>query len=81
MYALKSEDKNPFPMKYEPSVDISAAPNDNLGSYYQSLIGICRWMIELGQIDIATVISLLSVHNAYPRKGHFRALLHVMSYL
>ena len=45
------------------------------------LIGICRWTIKLGQIDIATEVSLLSAHNIYPREGHFRALLHVMSYL
>jgi len=81
MYALKKEVKNPFPWKYEPSINVSHALDDDLSSYYQSLIGICRWMIELGRIDIATEISLLSAHNAYPREGHFQALLHVMSYL
>ncbi|KAL7525958.1 hypothetical protein ACHAWF_001579 [Thalassiosira exigua] len=40
-----------------------------------------RWMIELGQIDITTEVSLLSSHLAYSRKGHMEAALHVMSYL
>ena len=38
-------------------------------------------MIELGRIDIATKISLLSSHLAYPREGHLEAALHVMGYL
>ena len=35
-------------------------------SFYQSIIGVMRWMVELGQIDIATEVSLLSSYLAYP---------------
>jgi hypothetical protein len=38
-------------------------------------------MVELGRIDIATEISLLSSHLAYPRVGHLEVALHVMGYL
>ena len=38
-------------------------------------------MVEIGHIDIATEISRLSSHNAYPHEGHFEFLLHVMGYL
>ena len=38
-------------------------------------------MVELGRVDIATEISLLSSHLAYPREGHLEAALHVMGYL
>jgi hypothetical protein len=38
-------------------------------------------MVELGRVDIATEISLLSSHLAYPREGHLDAALHVMGYL
>ena len=68
-------------MGYDPELDVSTPLEPDLVSYYQSLIGIMRWMIELGRIDIATEISLLSSHNAYPREGHLEAALHVMSYL
>ncbi len=38
-------------------------------------------MVELGRVDIATEISLLSPHLAYPREGHLDAAPHVMGYL
>jgi hypothetical protein len=38
-------------------------------------------MVELGRIDIATEVSLLSSHLAYPREGHLETALHIMSYL
>jgi hypothetical protein len=38
-------------------------------------------MVELGRIDIATEVSLLSLHLAYPPEGHLEAALHVMAYL
>jgi len=50
-------------------------------SFYQHLVGVTRWMVELGRVDIATKISLLSSHLAYPREGHLEAALHVMDYL
>ncbi len=40
-----------------------------------------RWMVELGCIDIATEVSLLSSHLVFPREGHLEAALHIMSYL
>ena len=80
-YKLQKNAPNPFPYHYEPEIDISPALNPEMASYYQSLIGIMRWMVELGRVDIATEVSLLSSHNAYPREGHFEAALHIMSYL
>jgi hypothetical protein len=40
-----------------------------------------RWMVELGCIDIATEVSLLSSHLTYPCEGHLETALHIMSYL
>ncbi len=37
-------------------------------------------MVELGRIDIATEVSLLSSHLVYPREGHLETALHIMSY-
>jgi len=45
------------------------------------LIGICRWAIELGRIDIAHEVSLLSQYQANPRIGHLEALYHVFAYM
>jgi hypothetical protein len=46
-----------------------------------SLIGILRWAIELGRIDIYIDVALLSSFLAQPRVGHVSAVLHIFSYL
>jgi hypothetical protein len=38
-------------------------------------------MVELGRIDIATEVSMLSSYLACPREGHLEKALHVMGYL
>jgi hypothetical protein len=40
-----------------------------------------KWMVELGPIDIAIEVSLLSSHLAYPHEGHLETALHMMAYL
>ena len=80
-YSLSKRADNPFAIGYEPELDTTDPLDGEMASYYQSLIGVMRWMIEIGRVDIATEVSLLSSHLAYPREGHFDAALHVMSYL
>ncbi len=38
-------------------------------------------MDELGRVDIATKVSMLSSYLAYPREGHLEAAIHMMGYL
>ena len=45
---------NPFPVSYEPETDVSPLLDPDAASYYQTVIGVIRWMVELGRIDIAT---------------------------
>jgi hypothetical protein len=50
--------------------------------YYQELIGVLRWAIELGRIDIAMEVSMLSTHLALlPCKGHLLQVHHMFGYL
>jgi hypothetical protein len=72
---------NPFSMSYEPELDESTPLDPDAASYFQSIIGIMWWMVELGCLDIATEVSLLSSHLAYPQEGHLKAAIHVMAYL
>ncbi len=72
---------NPIPTKYEPGIDVSPELDPDLASYFQSLIGIMCWMIELGRIAIATEVSLLSSHSALPHEGRMDAVLNIMDYL
>eukprot|EP00956_Cyclotella_meneghiniana_P019238 scaffold32809_cov47-Cyclotella_meneghiniana.AAC.3 len=45
------------------------------------LIGILRWMCEIGRLDICTETSMLSSYSAMLREGHLKAALHVFAYL
>ena len=49
--------------------------------YYQSQIGILRWAVELGRVDIITEVSTLASHLALPREGHLDALFQIYAYL
>ncbi len=62
-------------------IDISRELDPDLALYFLSLIAIMRWMVELGRIDKATKVSLLSSHSALPREGHMDAALHIIALL
>jgi len=55
--------------------------DDAMVTRYRQLIGILRWAVELGWIDIFHEASLMSQYQALPREGHLEALYHVFSYL
>ena len=46
-----------------------------------SLIGILRWTVELGRVDIAYEVSMLSSYVANPREGHLEQMYHIFAYL
>jgi hypothetical protein len=65
-YVLKSNAKNPFPTGYKPEIDVTEELDSNLVSRYMQLIGILRWAVEIGRIDIYLEVSLLSQYQANP---------------
>ena len=62
-------------------MDISEELNHEEASYYHSQIGVLRWMVELGRVDIITEVSMLASHLALPRRGHLEAVFHIYAYL
>ena len=66
---------------YHPEIDISDELDDINSAYYQSLIGILRWMVELGRIDITCEVSMMVSYMALPRLGHLEQLYHMFAYL
>jgi hypothetical protein len=80
-FHLPQQADNPFPYDYYLELDLYEPLDPECSSFYQHLIGVMRWMVELGRIDIATEVSLLSSHLAYPCEGHLETALHIMSYL
>jgi hypothetical protein len=51
-YSLKNQAKNPFPSNYRPELDVTNELGESLALDYMQLIGILRWAVELGKIDI-----------------------------
>ena len=52
-----------------------------LASRYLQLIGICRWAVEIGQVDIFLEVSLLPQYQAGQRLGHLEVLYNIFAYL
>ena len=74
--------EHPFSSQsYRPELDVTKECNDEEVQFYQSLVGIMRWLCEIGRIDILTETSLLSTYLASPRVGHLHQAIHVFKYL
>jgi hypothetical protein len=78
---LKLTVQNPFPSGYKPEMDVMPELNNKMGLRFLQLIGILRWAIELGRLDIFVEVSELSQHQALPRRGHLEAVYHIFAYL
>ena len=66
---------------YEPCMDVYPLLSPDEASYFQTIIGVMIWMVELGRMDIAVEVSQISSFLVMPRKGHLVNALHIMSYL
>ena len=80
-YELITNAPNPFPLGYEPCMGVSPLLSPVEASYFLTIIGVMRWMVELGRIDIAVEVSQLSSFLAMPRQGNIVTALHIMYYL
>jgi hypothetical protein len=80
-YKLPNRADTPMMTTYRPELDVSKVLSGELANYYQSLIGVLRWAVEIGRIDITTEVSMLAAHMAMPREGHLYAVFRVFAYL
>jgi hypothetical protein len=78
---LRTTARNPFPSGYRPELDVTNELHDEMVSRFLQLIGILRWAVELGRLDIYLEVSQLSQHQALPRQGHLEAAYHIFAYL
>lgn len=78
---LVSRAETPISTLYRPEVDVSPELNATDAAYYQALIGILCWMVELGRVDICMEVSMMSSCLAMPREGHLGQVFHIFAYL
>ena len=79
--SLKTRAPSVLPTGYRPELDTSPYCNADWQSFFQQQIGVLRWLVELGRIDITAEVSMLAAFLAGAREGHVHAMLHVFAYL
>ena len=80
-WKLPSKAETQMRSTYRPELDISPELSTEESSYYQSLIGVLRWIVELGRIDICLEVSMMLCHLALPREGHLEQVFQIFAYL
>ena len=74
----------PLSNEYRPELDSSPELDGSDGAdgaYYQSLIGILQWMVDIGRIGIFYEVSMMSSYLVLPREGHLAQVFHIFAYL
>ena len=80
-WQLPAKADTPLKASYHPELDENPELDATNAAYYQSLIGVLRWIVELGHVDVCLEVSMMLSHIALPREGHLKALLQIFAYL
>ena len=80
-WKLPTKAETPLRTSYRPELDVSPELQPTDAAYYMSLIGMIRWIVELGRVDICLECSMMSSHLALPREGHLYQLFQIFAYL
>ena len=76
-YSLWRKATTPIKFTYRPELDVTPELYETEASHYQSLIGILRWMVELGCVDMCLEVSMMSSQLALPREGHLEQVFRI----
>ena len=78
---LPTKVTTPLTSGYPPELDQSEELNPERQNYYQGLIGVLRWITELGRLNILMPVSVMSRYLVAARVGHLDQLFHIFAYL
>ena len=78
---LLTKCKTPLKSGYCPELGVSQELKSDGVQYYMELIGVLRWAVDIGRVDILYETSIMSTHLALPIVGHLEHLFHVFGYL
>ena len=79
--SLSKKPTSPWTRDYRPETDTSPELSPAASSYFQSLIGVLRWIVELNRVNIAMEVSALASMMAMPRQGHLQQIFHMFAFL
>ena len=66
---------------YRPELDCTQHCNHIYANYYQNLIGVLRWIVELGWMDILFEVACISRFTSNSRARHMQQVLNIFNYL
>jgi hypothetical protein len=78
---LPTKISTPLTTSYRPKLDASPLLNALQHNLYQQFIGILRWAVELGRIDIHLPVALMAQYLAQPQIGHLQQIFHIFAYI
>ena len=70
----------PVPPKYHPKLDDIPLLSEDETQLYQSYIGIIRWAVEIGRIDLCMATGVMARFSVLPREGHMYTVLRILAY-
>ena len=68
-WKLPNKASTPLSTTYRPELDVTPELGSSDKAYYMFLIGILRWIVELGRVDICLEVSMMSSHLKMPPKA------------
>jgi hypothetical protein len=80
LFSDRSQLDVPLPAGIHPELDDSPFLDDDDTQLYQSYVGVLRWAVELGRIDIAHSAGVMARFSAAPRQGHMYYVLRILAY-
>ena len=66
---------------YHPSEDVTKELNVEGVQFYKEMIGLLRWEVEIGRVDILLEVSTLSSHLVLQRIRQLQAVYYIFGYL
>lgn len=73
--------QTPAPTNFHPEIDDTPFLDVDDITLYQSYIGVLRWAVELGRVDIAHFAGTMAKFSVAPREGHLTAVVRCFAYL
>ena len=71
----------PLPTSHRLEIDATPELSINDVSHHQSLIGVLRWMVELGRLDTCLEASMMSSCAELPRESHLEMLHKIFAHV
>ena len=81
MFGNLKKYNNPWETEDQPELDKRKVFDDTGHKKYQILIGMLVWVVKIGRIEVAHVMSSLSRFTVCPRQFHLDRVLRVFGHL